>query len=119
MVACVVDTRRRRPNAVYGHAGIKSLQLRRWRGYLTPAATVAGAIQWLSMMSVPVCFVQDVLLSWRRVRDGVPIQGLFQDAFLDMWETVAHAVGDLLDGVLRFEVCCPSSCKSMFSVLVS
>lgn len=33
-VACaVVDTRR--PNAVYGHAGIKSLQPRRWREYRT------------------------------------------------------------------------------------
>jgi hypothetical protein len=33
-VACaVVDIRR--PNAAYGHAGIKSLQLRRWRGYRT------------------------------------------------------------------------------------
>lgn len=33
-VACaVVDIRR--PNVVYGHAGIKSLQLRRWRGYRT------------------------------------------------------------------------------------
>jgi hypothetical protein len=31
-VACaVVDIRR--TNAVYGHAGIKSLQPRRWRGY--------------------------------------------------------------------------------------
>ena len=58
--------------ADYGHAGIKSLQLRRWRGYLTPAATVAGAIQWLSMMSVPVCFVQDVLLGWRHIRSEAP-----------------------------------------------
>ena len=38
-----------------------------------------------------------------RVRDGVPIQHFLQDAFLDMWETVVRAVGDL-DGVLGFEV---------------
>jgi len=40
-----------------------------------------------------------------RVRDGVPIQRFLQDTFLDMWETVARAVGDL-DSVLGFEVCC-------------
>ena len=40
-VACVVvDTRR--PNAVYGHAGIKSLQPRRWRGYCTHARCLCG-----------------------------------------------------------------------------
>jgi hypothetical protein len=38
-----------------------------------------------------------------RVRDDVPIQHFLQDAFLDMWETVVRAVGDL-DGVLGFEV---------------
>jgi hypothetical protein len=38
-----------------------------------------------------------------RVLDGVPIQHFLQDAFLDMWETVVRAVGDL-DGVLGFEV---------------
>jgi hypothetical protein len=44
-----------------------------------------------------------------RVRDGVPVQRFLQDAFLDMWEVVARAVGDL-DGVLGFEVrSCPLS----------
>jgi hypothetical protein len=38
-----------------------------------------------------------------RVRDGVPIQRFLQDAFLDMWEVVVRAVGDL-DSVLGFEV---------------
>lgn len=38
-----------------------------------------------------------------RVRNGVPVQRFLQDAFLDMWEAVARAVGDL-DGVLGFEV---------------
>jgi hypothetical protein len=33
-VGCAVVATRR-PNAVYGHAGIKSLQPRRWRGYRT------------------------------------------------------------------------------------
>lgn len=44
-----------------------------------------------------------------RVRDGVPIQRFLQDAFLDMWETVARAVGDL-DSVLGLEVCCLTLC---------
>jgi hypothetical protein len=38
-----------------------------------------------------------------RVCDGVPIQRFLQDAFLDMWEAVVRAVGDL-DSVLGFEV---------------
>ena len=38
------------------------------------------------------------------MRDGVLIQSFLQDAFLDMWEAVVRAVGDL-DGVLGFEVC--------------
>jgi hypothetical protein len=38
-----------------------------------------------------------------RVGDGVPIQRFLQDAFLDMWEAVVRAVGDL-DSVLGFEV---------------
>jgi hypothetical protein len=37
------------------------------------------------------------------VLDGVPIQHFLQDAFLDMWETVVRAVGDL-DSVLGFAV---------------
>jgi hypothetical protein len=44
-----------------------------------------------------------------RVRDGVSIQRFLQDAFLNMWETVARAVGDL-DSVLGFEVYCLTSC---------
>jgi hypothetical protein len=82
---------------------------------LIPAATIAGTIQWPLLMSAPVGVVQDVLLGWRHVRskaprgDGVPIQHFLQDAFLDMWETVARAVGDL-DSVLGFEVCCQTSC---------
>ena len=35
--------------------------------------------------------------------DGVPIQRFLQDASLNTWETVVHAVGDL-DGVFRLEV---------------
>jgi len=42
-----------------------------------------------------------------RVRDGVPIQRFLQDTFLDMWEVVVRAVGDL-DGVLGFEVRLPN-----------
>jgi hypothetical protein len=34
---------------------------------------------------------------------GVPIQRFLQDAFLDKWETVVRAVGDL-DGVFRLQV---------------
>jgi len=43
-----------------------------------------------------------------RVRDGVPIQRFLQDAFLDMWEAVVGAVGDL-DSDLGFEVRCLDS----------
>jgi hypothetical protein len=38
-----------------------------------------------------------------RTHDGVPIQHFLQDAFLDMWEAIVRAVGDL-DSVLGFEV---------------
>lgn len=44
-----------------------------------------------------------------RVRDSIPIQRFLQDAFLDMWEAVVRAVGDL-DGVLGFEVRCLTCC---------
>lgn len=43
------------------------------------------------------------------MRDGVPIQRFLQDAFLDMWETVVRAIGDL-DSVLGFEVRRLTSC---------
>ena len=82
---------------------------------LIRTATTAGPIQWLWLMSAPgvlyrTCFwAGDTFAPKIRVRDGVPIQGFLQDAFLDMWEAVAHAVGDL-DGVLGFEVCCLTLC---------
>jgi hypothetical protein len=63
-------------------------------------------------MSVPVvvvcrtCFwAGDTFAPKLRGRDGISIQRFLQDAFLDMWETVVRAVGDL-DGVLGFEVRC-------------
>ena len=62
-------------------------------------------------MSALVGVVQDVLWAGDTfapklcVRDGVSIQSFLQDAFLDMWETVVRAVGDL-DSVLGFEVRC-------------
>ena len=56
------------------------------------------------LTSALVGVVQDVLLCWRHgVHDGVPIQRFLQDAFLNKWETVVRAVGDL-DGVFRLEV---------------
>lgn len=78
-------------------------------------ATAAGPIRWLLLMSASgvlyrTCFwAGDTFAPKLRVRDGVPIQGFLQDAFLDMWEAVVHAVGDL-DGVLGFEVCCLTLC---------
>jgi hypothetical protein len=81
---------------------------------LIPAA-IAGAIQWPLLMSILLvlyrtCFwAGDTFAPKLRMRDGVPIQRFLQDAFLDMWETVARAVGDL-DSVLGFEVCCLISC---------
>jgi hypothetical protein len=43
------------------------------------------------------------------VCDGVLIQCLLQDTFLDMWEMVAHAIGNLNSG-LGFEVCSLTLC---------
>jgi len=54
--------------------------------------------------SYRTCFwAGDTFAPKLRVRDGVPIQRFLQDTFLDMWEVVVRAVGDL-DGVLGFEV---------------
>jgi hypothetical protein len=82
---------------------------------LIPAATAAGNTQWPLLMSVPVGVVQDVLLGWRHVWSEAPRARwrpeptfLARRFFLDMWETVARAVGNL-DGVLGFEVCCLTS----------
>ena len=50
------------------------------------------------------CFwAGDTFAPTLRTRDGIPIQRFLQDAFLDMWETVVRAVGDL-DSVLGFGV---------------
>ena len=49
----------------------------------------------------------DVFAPKLRVRNKhdqeVPVQQFLQNAFLDMWEMVARAVGDL-DGVIGFQV---------------
>ncbi|SRR5258708_33582 len=114
-VACVAaDTRR--PSAVYGHAGTKNSQPRRWRGYRIrprrhryrrrPPIAVADVGP---LLLYRTCFwAGDTFAPNLRVRDGVPIQRFLQDAFLDMWETVVRAVGDL-DSVLGFEVRCLTS----------
>ncbi|KAI0293137.1 glycoside hydrolase family 5 protein [Multifurca ochricompacta] len=60
--------------------------------------------QKLAASTMATCFwAGDVFAPKLRVRDGVSIQRFLQDAFLDMWEAVARAVGDL-DGVLGFEM---------------
>ena len=50
-------------------------------------------------------------------KDGedVPVQEFLQGAFLDMWEVVARALGDL-EGVLGFEV---SDSRSYCSTLLT
>ena len=71
-----------------------------------------NALLWPSLTDFQVllllyrtCFwAGDTFAPKLRVRDGVLIQSFLQDAFLDMWEAVVRAVGDL-DGVLGFEVC--------------
>jgi hypothetical protein len=69
--------------------------------------------QWLSLMSARfhrTCFwAGDTFAPKLRAPDGVSIQRFLQEAFLDMWETVVRAVGDL-DSVLGFEVRCLFSC---------
>ncbi|KAH9988245.1 glycoside hydrolase superfamily [Russula compacta] len=60
--------------------------------------------QKLAAATMATCFwAGDTFAPKLRVRNGVPIQSFLQDAFLDMWETVVRAVGDL-DGVLGFEM---------------
>ncbi|KAH8977678.1 glycoside hydrolase superfamily [Lactarius akahatsu] len=60
--------------------------------------------QKLAAATMATCFwAGDTFAPKLRVRDGVPVQHFLQDAFLDMWEAVARAVGDL-DGVLGFEM---------------
>ena len=71
-----------------------------------------NALLWPSLTDFQVllllyrtCFwAGDTFAPKLRVRDGVLTQSFLQDAFLDMWEAVVRAVGDL-DGVLGFEVC--------------
>jgi hypothetical protein len=86
----------------------KARKRRQWRGFLSSA--LPQALQWLSLMSVLVRVVQDVLSPRSsRVSDGVPIQCSLRDAFLDIWETAVRAVGDF-EGVLRLEVRCLTLC---------
>lgn len=60
--------------------------------------------QKLAAATMATCFwAGDTFAPKLHVRDGVPIQRFLQDAFLDMWETVARAIGDL-DSVLGFEM---------------
>ncbi|KAH9985691.1 glycoside hydrolase family 5 protein [Russula vinacea] len=60
--------------------------------------------QKLAAATMATCFwAGDTFAPNLRVRDGVPIQRFLQDAFLDMWETVVRAIGDL-DSVLGFEM---------------
>ncbi|KAN0133059.1 glycoside hydrolase [Lactarius tabidus] len=60
--------------------------------------------QKLAAATMATCFwAGDTFAPKLRVRNGVPVQRFLQDAFLDMWEAVARAVGDL-DGVLGFEM---------------
>ncbi|KAI0245249.1 glycoside hydrolase family 5 protein, partial [Lactifluus subvellereus] len=60
--------------------------------------------QKLAASTMATCFWGgDTFAPKLRVRDGRPDQRFLQDAFLDMWEVVVRAVGDL-DSVLGFEM---------------
>jgi len=50
-----------------------------------------------------VFWAGDIFAPKLKVRDGIPIQQFLQNAFLDTWETLVHAVGDL-EGVLGFQM---------------
>jgi hypothetical protein len=102
--SAVVDIQR--PSAGCGPAGIRNSQPRRWRTFvhfLIPRLSYDDP----SLMPAPfhrTCFwAGDTFAPKLRVRDHVPIQRFLQDAFLDMWETVVRAIGDL-DSVIGFEV---------------
>jgi hypothetical protein len=114
-VACaVVDIRR--TNAVYGHAGIKSLQPRRWRGYRTHPRCHRRRHHPMAVADVGSCWCctgRASVLATRFLRSSACVMASrfnvsCKTLFLNMWETVARAVSDL-DGVLGFEVCCLTS----------
>jgi len=50
-----------------------------------------------------VFWAGDIFAPKLKVRDDLPIQQFLQNAFLDTWETLVHAVGDL-EGVLGFQM---------------
>ena len=102
-----------RLSAGYGRAGIRSSQLRRWR---ETSSLVVVTVSYHRSFHCRTCFwAGDTFAPKLRVRDGVPVQRFLQDAFLDMWEAVARAIGDL-DGVLGFEV---RSCPLFLSDLLT
>ncbi|KAL9709181.1 hypothetical protein Ac2012v2_007536 [Leucoagaricus gongylophorus] len=62
-------------------------------GYHKLAASTLNTVFWAG----------DIFTPKLTVRDGVPIQQFLQNAFLNMWETLVHAVGDL-EGVIGFQL---------------
>ncbi|KAJ7243602.1 glycoside hydrolase [Mycena haematopus] len=66
-------------------------------GYQKLAATTMATCFWAGNTFAPKLLVKD------RHGNDVPIQQFLQNAFLDMWEVLAKAVGDL-DAVLGFEM---------------
>ncbi|KAI0260076.1 cytoplasmic protein [Gloeopeniophorella convolvens] len=60
--------------------------------------------QKLAAATMATCFwAGDTFAPKLRMKEGASVQRFLQDAFLNMWETVARAVGDL-EGVLGFEM---------------
>lgn len=91
-----------RPNAVYGLADITSSLLRpcresRLRTSLDFLLNFPRTCFWAGDIFTPKLLVKN------KHDQEVPIQQFLQNSFLDMWEMVVRAVGDL-DGVIGFQV---------------
>lgn len=103
-----VVTRRARWRTHGGRAGSVAVRVPETRsrnnGVRLPFHRSLGCLSLMVTLLCRTCFwAGDTFAPKLRVGDGVPIQRFLQDAFLDMWEAVVRAVGDL-DSVLGFEV---------------
>ena len=102
----VVDTQRLRVG--YGCVVIRNSQQQQWHAF----SYHHNALLWLLLTDFQVllllyrmCFwAGDMFAPKLHMCDGILIQSFLQDAFLDMWDAVMHAVGNL-NGVPGFEVC--------------
>jgi hypothetical protein len=83
------------PEALCGNHGVRSF-LPPLRSFVSLSRFIS-TVFWAGDIFAPKLHVKD------RRNQAVPIQQFLQTAFLDMWEKVVQAVGDL-DGVVGFQV---------------